>query len=195
MKKMLNVLAVGVLSAGLTACSSSSSPVTPSSASSAAASSDSADTAQPAQGVGAKPGAMSIVEIVVQDDGEFDVLQAAVIKAGLVEALSGPQQYTVFAPTDAAFVATLGVASEQAAIDAVNGLAVDTLTDILLFHVTNGRRTSASVLGAPSYQMLNGDALARETLVSAGLAATDIPASNGIVHVIEAVLIPSGGGR
>ena len=193
--KMLNVLAVTALSAGLTACSSSVNPASPSSAASAGAAGGSADTAQPAQGQGAQPAGMTIVEIVVQDDGEFDVLQAAVIRAGLAETLSGPRQFTVFAPTDAAFVKTLGVANEQAALDAVNGLDVATLTDILLFHVTSGRRISASVLGAPRYQMLNGDVLSRDTLVAAGLAATDIPASNGIIHVIESVLIPSDGGR
>lgn len=193
MKKLLNVLAVATLSAGLTACSSSVTPVAPSSASGPA--SESADTPQPAGGAGAGSVGLTIVEIVVQDDGEFDVLQAAVIRAGLAETLSGTRQFTVFAPTDAAFVKTLGVANEQAALDAVNGLAVETLTDILLFHVTSGRRISASVLGAPRYQMLNGDVLARETLVAAGLAATDIPASNGIIHVIESVLLPSDGGR
>ena len=194
MKKLLNVLAVATLSAGLTACSSSVTPVAPSSTS-GPATSESADTPQPAGGAGAGSVGLTIVEIVVQDDGEFDVLQAAVIRAGLAETLSGTRQFTVFAPTDAAFVKTLGVANEQAALDAVNGLAVETLTDILLFHVTSGRRISASVLGAPRYQMLNGDVLARETLVAAGLAATDIPASNGIIHVIESVLLPSDGGR
>ena len=58
----------------------------------------------------AKPGTSTIVEIVLADDGEFDVLQAAVIKAGLVPVLNGKGQYTVFAPTDAAFVKTLEVA-------------------------------------------------------------------------------------
>ena len=193
MKKLLNLLAVVTLSAGLTACSSSVTPVAPSSTSGPA--SESADTPQPAGGAGAGSVGLTIVEIVVQDDGEFDVLQAAVIRAGLAETLSGSRQFTVFAPTDAAFVKTLGVANEQAALDAVNGLAVETLTDILLFHVTSGRRIIASVLGAPRYQMLNGDVLARETLVAAGLAATDIPASNGIIHVIESVLLPSDGGR
>ena len=53
-----------------------------------------------------------------------------------------------------------------------------------------GRRNSASVLRAPSYQMLNGQTLTRATLSAAGIAATDVSASNGIVHVINAVLIP-----
>ena len=137
-----------------------------------------------------KPGTMTIVGIVLQADGEFDVLQAAVVRAGLVDALSGTSQYTVFAPTDAAFVTTLGVADEAAAIAAVNSLAVDTLKNILLFHVTNGRRNSTSVLAAPSYVMLNGGTLTREQLSAAGIATTDISASNGIVHVINHVLLP-----
>jgi uncharacterized surface protein with fasciclin (FAS1) repeats len=96
----------------------------------------------------------------------------------------------VFAPTDAAFVSTLGVADQAAAIAAVEGLPVETLTNILLFHVTEGRRNSTSVLAAPGYQMLNGQRLSRAQLTAAGIAATDISASNGIVHVINAVLMP-----
>jgi uncharacterized surface protein with fasciclin (FAS1) repeats len=140
---------------------------------------------------GAKPGSLTIVDIVLQDDQEFDVLQAAVVRAGLVEALNGPSQKTVFAPTDAAFVNSLDVADEAAAIATVNSLPVETLTDILLFHVTDGRRTSRSVLAARSYQMLNGDKLTRTQLSAAGLATTDVSASNGIVHVINAVLLPT----
>ena len=127
---------------------------------------------------------------MTQDDGEFDVLQAAVIRAGLLDALNGRTQYTVFAPTDLAFVTTLGVADEAAAISAVNSLPVETLRNILLFHVTEGRRISRSVLAAPSYQMLNGATLTRTQLSAAGLAATDISASNGVVHVINTVLLP-----
>jgi uncharacterized surface protein with fasciclin (FAS1) repeats len=138
----------------------------------------------------AKPGNLTIVGIVLQDDGEFDVLQAAVIRAGLVDALNGTTQHTVFAPTDLAFVTTLGVANEAAALAAVNSMPIEALTDILLFHVTEGRRNSRSVLAAPSYQMLNGATLTRAQLAAAGLASTDISASNGIVHVINAVLLP-----
>ena len=107
-----------------------------------------------------------------------------------MDALNGKAQYTVFAPTDAAFVATLGVANEAAAIAAVNGLPVDALRNILLYHVTNGRRTSQSVLAAPAYRMLNGQALTRDQLTAAGFTATDVSASNGVVHVINAMLMP-----
>jgi uncharacterized surface protein with fasciclin (FAS1) repeats len=73
----------------------------------------------------------------------------------------------------------------------VNGLPVETLKDILLYHVTSGLQNSTSVLAASSYQMLNGDELTRAELTAAGIATTDISASNGIVHVINSVLLPS----
>jgi uncharacterized surface protein with fasciclin (FAS1) repeats len=156
-----------------------------------AGASPSTTEARPDFAAAARPGDLTIVGIVLQNDGEFDVLQAAVVRAGLVEALNGTTQYTVFAPTDAAFVSTLGVADEAAAIAAVNGLPVDALTDILLYHVIEGRRNSRSVLAAPNYTTLAGKTLTRVELSAAGLAATDISASNGIVHVINAVLLPS----
>ena len=152
---------------------------------------------------GAKPGDETIVEIVLVADGEFDVLQAAVIEAGLAGALSDTsRQYTVFAPTDLAFVTTfrallgntgLTEADVIAFIEAggVDGAFGDgALKDILLYHVTNGRRTSTSVAAAPRYQMLNGSSLSRHELVVAGIAAVDISASNGVIHVIDSVLMP-----
>ena len=98
MTKIIGALGIGVLSLGVVACNSSSSPVAPSAAMGATE----------AAGPGAEPGDMTIVEIVLQDDGEFDVLQAAVVQAGLVDALSGSDQLTVFAPTDAAFCQHIG---------------------------------------------------------------------------------------
>jgi uncharacterized surface protein with fasciclin (FAS1) repeats len=152
---------------------------------------------------GAKPGDATIVEIVLATDGEFDVLQAAVIEAGLAGALSSTDdQYTVFAPTDAAFVATFravlgnNALTEADVIGFIEAGGVDTafgdgaLADILLFHVTNGRRTAKSVVRAPGYTMLNGDRLSRAQLFDAGIAATNISASNGVIHVINWVLLP-----
>jgi uncharacterized surface protein with fasciclin (FAS1) repeats len=138
----------------------------------------------------AKPGTSTIVSIVLANDGEFDVLQAAVVRAGLVDVLNGSRQYTVFAPTDAAFIKTLGVENETQALEAVNSLPLEALTNILLYHVTAGRHTSTSVLAAPGYRMLNGERLTRDELASAGIAQTDISASNGVIHVINSVLIP-----
>jgi len=194
MTKILRAIGIAALTFSVTACSSTTSPVSPTSVASAAEGTGATEpptSAKPSFADAAKPGNLTIVGIVLQDDGEFDVLQAAVIRAGLVDALNGTGQYTVFAPTDLAFATTLGVANEAAAVSAVNSLPIDTLTNILLFHVTEGRRTSRSVLAAPSYHMLNGTTLTRTQLAAAGLAATDISASNGIVHVINAVLLPS----
>jgi uncharacterized surface protein with fasciclin (FAS1) repeats len=152
---------------------------------------------------GAKPGDATIVDVVLAKDGEFDVLEAAVIEAGLAGALSSTDdQYTVFAPTDAAFVATFrsllgnNALTEADVIAFIEAGGVDTafgsgaLADILLYHVTNGRRTSTSVVAAPQYRMLNGDRLTRAELVEAGIVATDISASNGVIHVIGWVLLP-----
>lgn len=152
---------------------------------------------------GARPGDSTIVEIVLAPDGEFDVLQAAVIEAGLAGALSSTDnQYTVFAPTDLAFVTTFRAVlgndslTEANVITFIEAGGVDeafgdgALADILLFHVTNGRRTSKSVAAAPRYQMLNGSSLSRNALFSAGIAAVDVSASNGVIHVINGVLLP-----
>lgn len=145
---------------------------------------------KPTWAAAAKPGNQTIVQIVLAVDDEFDVLQAAVISAGLVDVLNGRGQFTVFAPTDAAFIATLGAADEAEAIAIVESLDVEVLTNILLYHVTEGRRNSRSVLAAPRYKMLNGQKLSRATLAAAGIAKTDISAKNGIIHVINSVLIP-----
>jgi uncharacterized surface protein with fasciclin (FAS1) repeats len=194
MTKILRATGIVALTFSVTACGSTTSPVSPTSFASTAegiTATEPTTSAKPSFADAAKPGNLTIVGIVLQVDSEFDVLQAAVIRAGLVDALDGTSQYTVFAPSDLAFATTLGVANEAAAISAVNSLPIDTLTNILLFHVTEGRRTSRSVLAAPSYHMLNGATLTRTQLAAAGLAATDISASNGIVHAINAVLLPS----
>lgn len=176
--KTTRILTVAVLAAALTLTSTSFA--------------DGHDSApgKSAAAKAAKPGTSTIVAIVLADDGEFDVLQAAVVSAGLVDVLNGKRQFTVFAPTDAAFIKTLGVADEAEAIAAVKDLPVDALTNILLYHVTGGRRISTSVLAAPSYRMLNDEQLTRDELAAAGIEETDISASNGVIHVINSVLIP-----
>lgn len=192
MKNVLRSIAFVGFSCAVTACSAMTSPVSPSAEGAQPRSfGDEAITlVKPDAAAAAKPGSDTIVGIVLKNDGEFDVLQAGVIRAGLVDVLNGSGQYTVFAPTDAAFVTTLGVADEAAAVATINSLPVDALTDILLFHVTKGRRMSTSVLAAPSYSMLNGERLTRTQLAAAGFTTTDVSASNGIVHVINAVLLP-----
>jgi len=164
--------------------------------------------------VGQKAATDTIVGIVLADDGEFDILQAAVIKAGLVDALNGTDKYTVFAPTDAAFVSTfsglLGTSlTEQQVIDFINAGGVDTvfgngaLAGILLYHVEPGRHFSNSVLPKNSGQVKTIDTLNGSTFTvsssgvistssggSASIVAANIPATNGVIHVIDAVLLP-----
>jgi uncharacterized surface protein with fasciclin (FAS1) repeats len=139
-----------------------------------------------------KPALDSIKDIVVANEN-FDILEAAVVKAGLAEVLDGKKQYTVFAPTDEAFDKTAEVAlgPGKTGMDLVATLDEATLRNILLYHVTNGRRISPSVLGAPTYNMLNGDKLTRTELTTAGIAQTDISTSNGIIHIINGVLLPN----
>jgi uncharacterized surface protein with fasciclin (FAS1) repeats len=139
---------------------------------------------------GAKPGTETIVQIASANPN-FNVLVAAVVRAGLGDALSGRTQYTVFAPTDRAFELTFG-ASEADIIGLINSGGLDgSLTDILLYHVTGGRRIGTSVLAAPRYSMLNGDTLTRGELVDAGVNAANISASNGVIHILtEGVLLP-----
>ena len=141
MSKLCGTVMVGLLLVSTAACGGSSS-VAPSAVPGVTVSGgEGALAARPDTAAAAKP-VLTIVEIVLQPDGEFDVLQAAVVKAGLVDLLNGKDQHTVFAPTDLAFVTTLGVADEEAALAAVEGLPVDRLTNILAYHVIGGRRTS-----------------------------------------------------
>lgn len=120
--------------------------------------------------------------------GMFDELIAAVIANNLDDDLSDPDvQYTVFAPTDDAF---------EAVYAADNGIdeAADVPASVLLYHVTEGRRYSQSVVNAPRIEMLTGqDVTVDGTTLNDGQAeiiATDIEASNGVIHAIDGVLLP-----
>lgn len=146
------------------------------------------------------PPASTIVDIILADDGEFDVLQAAAIEAGLVDVLNGTKKMRVFAPTDAAFVSTFegilgGPLAEQDVISFVEAGGVDAafgdgaLADILGHHVTN--RDRAPVLERRAYRMFNGDRVTRYQLIDAGVESTNILVSNGVINVLDtAMLIP-----
>jgi uncharacterized surface protein with fasciclin (FAS1) repeats len=124
--------------------------------------------------------------------GEFDELIAAVSRAGLVGTLDGNRQFTVFAPTDAAFAelyAALGVSG-------VNDIPVGTLRKVLLHHIAPGERFSADVLGATRIRTLNRDFLTPSVaggaafIDGARILIPDVDASNGVIHVIDHVLVP-----
>jgi uncharacterized surface protein with fasciclin (FAS1) repeats len=145
--------------------------------------------------VAAPPGP-TIVDVAIainEDTGEFSTLIAAVLAAdpAVLNTLSGNGQFTVFAPTDAAF-ADLGITPGN-----VGDLDTGFLTDVLLYHVARGRRGSNAVLGSSRIRTLqrgflfqdNGvltDNLGRE----ATIILTDVPAANGIIHAIDAVVLP-----
>lgn len=131
----------------------------------------------------------SIVEIALGNEN-FETLVAAVVAADLVETLNSNRQFTVFAPTDDAFGA-LGLNPDN-----IGDLDKAALTNILLYHVAPGSRPSQSVVTARQLRMMNKDfvKLNGAQLVAnnsmANIVATDIKAQNGIIHVIDAVLLP-----
>ncbi len=128
--------------------------------------------------------------------GSFDILLAAVGAAEPVvaTALSTRGQLTVFAPTDTAFealLAELGVTAEDLLA------STELLTDVLLYHVSNGRQPSNAVLGKRQIRMLKGGFVYQSNGIltdnngrEVGFVVTDIPASNGVIHVIDTVLLP-----
>lgn len=124
--------------------------------------------------------------------GTFNTLVAAVKAAGLVETLQGKGPFTVFAPTDAAF-AKLPAGTVE------NLLAnPDKLAKILTYHVVPGKVMAADVVKVSSAKAVSGDTLSikvsGDTVMVDGarVVKTDIVASNGVIHVLDTVLIPKG---
>jgi uncharacterized surface protein with fasciclin (FAS1) repeats len=135
--------------------------------------------------------------IAVNSDGPyagmFDTLIAAVLAAdpAVAATLTGRGQFTVFAPTDTAFAA-LGLNENN-----IGTLDQGFLTDVLLYHVARGERLSGDVVSSSRIRTLGGsflmqsggvltDALGR----NANIIVVDVPASNGVIHVIDAVVLP-----
>jgi len=145
--------------------------------------------------------APTIAEIVAEaaagDPAEFTVLLAALETADLVEALNGEGPFTVFAPTDAAFAALL----EELGVTAEDLLANPELANILLYHVVSGEFLAADVIGiAPAdvptlydentiaIAVVDGNVVINDV---ATVVTADVMASNGVVHIIDAVLVPA----
>ena len=130
------------------------------------------------------------IPTVAQGTGIHDSLVAAVVQAELLTTLQGEGPFTVFAPTDDAFTAA-GI--DLAALDTDEGKA--TLTDILLYHVVSGSVASSALADGMIATAVNGDDLAftvgEGVMVNdANVILADVEASNGIVHVIDKVLMP-----
>jgi uncharacterized surface protein with fasciclin (FAS1) repeats len=151
----------------------------------------------------AAPPGPTIVDVAIAVNSEgpfagaFDTLIAAVLAADpvVVETLSGNGQFTVFAPTDGAF-ADLGLDPSN-----IGTLPQEALTQILLYHVAPGRRYAEDVIDSERIRTLYGrgqmgflmqdngvltDNLGRE----ANIIVTDVEAANGIIHAIDAVVLP-----
>ncbi len=121
--------------------------------------------------------------------GDFGTLVAAVQAAGLVETLKGEGPFTVFAPTDAAFAAI-----PKADLDAL--LAdKEQLTAVLTYHVVPGKVMASDVVTLASATTVQGQSIAIDTadgvqVNGANVVKTDIVTSNGVIHVIDAVILP-----
>jgi len=146
-----------------------------------------------AQGYGAPPAATSAAKADIVDTavsaGQFNTLAKALTVAGLVPTLKGPGPFTVFAPTDAAFA--------KIPADQLNALLADkaALTKVLTYHVVPGKAVAADVKSGPlktvEGQALNVDVSSMGVTVNgAKVIKTDVMATNGVIHVIDTVLMP-----
>jgi len=133
---------------------------------------------------------------VAAEAGSFTTLVAAVQAAGLVDTLSGDGPFTVFAPTDEAFAAALedlGLTAEELLGD------TETLTSILTYHVLSGEVDAATAVGldGQTAETVNGSDVeisvvdGNVMIDDATVVTPDVMASNGIIHVIDKVLIPT----
>lgn len=123
--------------------------------------------------------------------GSFDTLVAAVRAADLVETLSGPGPFTVFAPTDEAFA--------QVPAETLTNLLLpeskSQLTGILTYHVIPGRIMAADVANLTTAKTVQGQSITIDTtngvkVDGANVVTTDIVCDNGVIHVIDAVILP-----
>jgi len=130
----------------------------------------------------------NIVQTAVRA-GSFQMLVKAVQSAGLAEALSGTGPFTLFAPNDAAFA--------KLPAGTVDGLLKDIpkLKDVLTYHVVAGKHMAADIAKQSSLKTLQGQSLTIETtggveVGGATVVQPDIQADNGVIHVINRVIIP-----
>jgi len=136
------------------------------------------------------PPVTTVVDVIVNSP-DHDTLEAAVIAANLAETLSGDGPFTVFAPTDDAFAAL-----PDGTIEALLGDPQGALTDILLYHVLGAQVLSTDLVDGQTAMTLNGDELTVSItndgvfINNAQVTVADITTDNGVVHVIDAVLIP-----
>ncbi|HEY8198705.1 MAG TPA: fasciclin domain-containing protein [Candidatus Limnocylindrales bacterium] len=189
--KRSGIIPIGVLAIIVAACTGATSESPAATGPGTPAPTEASATMAPASeapSVTAKPG-----DIVATADaaGSFKTLLAAATAAGLVETLQGDGPFTIFAPTDEAFAALPA--------GTLDSLLADTaaLKQILLYHVVSGAVKAADVVGMTSAESLEGSPITvavKDGTVylneTAKVIATDVVASNGVIHVIDQVLLP-----
>ena len=142
-------------------------------------------------GVATAQSERNIVETAIEA-GTFNTLVAAVEAAGLVETLTGEGPFTVFAPNDDAFAALPEGTVENLLLPE----NIDTLVAVLTYHVIPGAVMSADIAGSElEVETVNGATIAIDAtdgvmINDATVIAADIVASNGVIHVIDMVLLP-----
>jgi transforming growth factor-beta-induced protein len=140
---------------------------------------------------GDKVGQKDIVDTAVAA-GSFKTLTTALGAAGLVDTLKGPGPFTVFAPTDAAF-AKLPKATVEELLKPENKAK---LASILTYHVVAGKVMATDVVKMTSAKTVNGQNIkvavkgSKVTVDGANVIKTDIVTTNGVIHVIDAVILP-----
>lgn len=133
----------------------------------------------------------NIIETAIEA-GSFNTLVAAVKAAGLADTLSNKGPFTVFAPTDEAF-AKLPKGTVENLLKPENK---DKLVSILTYHVVKGDQPARNVMAMEGAQTINGQWLSFDTskgvmINGANVVTADVAASNGVIHVIDTVLLPS----
>lgn len=144
------------------------------------------------------PAPKNIVQIA-QSDENFSILVQAVVRAGLVDALSAEGPLTVFAPTNAAFAALL----DELDADSLDDIDDETLISVLKYHVVSGKvlagdlsdeQEVAPILGGEEFftiDLTGGTKIVDANDRVANITTTDIEASNGVIHVIDKVILPT----
>lgn len=132
----------------------------------------------------------TVVDIALANDN-FTTLVQAVVKAGLVDALNGPGPFTIFAPTNDAFEALY----EQLGISGVDDLTAEQLVPVLTYHVVPGNVVSSALSNGQVATLNEGSNLTVDLsdgvrINEGNVIAADIQGSNGVIHVIDQVLLP-----
>ena len=169
------VITLSAMALVLAACSSAATP---------------APTAAPATKAPSPAALVDIVE-TAKGAGSFATLLKAATAAGLVDTLKGAGPFTVFAPTDAAFAKLPAGKLDSLLAD------LPTLKSVLLYHVVSGKVTAAQVTSLTTAKSVEGSAISiavKDGKVvlngSSTVTATDVMASNGVIHVIDTVILP-----